>query len=136
MINLRIPKEEYREVINLLKRYSYNCLNIIQRQNDILSLSVSGGSEGRSKYSISDSTLNKVLRLEEDVALQRSIREFKLVKRVLYLVTKDAREIFDKLYIEQKTKWEIIEELHISEETYKRRKRELVYTTYKEMKEK
>ena len=133
---MRIPKEEYREVINILKRYSYNCLNIIQRQNDILSLSVSGDSEGRSKYSISDSTLNKVLRLEEDVNLQRSIREFKLVKRTLFLVSSDARYIFDKLFIEQKSKWNIIDELHISEETYKRRKSELVYTTYNEMKEK
>lgn len=131
---MRIPKEEYREVINVLKRYSYNCLNIIQRQTDILSLSVSGGGEGGSKYNISDSTLNKVLRIEEDTDLQRSIKEFKAVKRVLYLVGKDVREVFNKLYIEQKTKWEIIEELHISEETYKRRKRELIYTAYKETK--
>ena len=131
---MRIPKEKYREVISLLKRYSYNCLNIIQRQNDILSLSVSSSNEGRSQYSISDSTLNKVLRLEEDVSLQRSIREFKLVKRVLYLVSNDAREIFDKLYIEQKTKWEVMNELHISEATFGRRKNELIYTTYKEFK--
>ena len=131
---MRIPKEEYREVINLLKRYSYNCLNIIQRQNDILSLSVSGGSEGRSKYSISDSTLNKVLRLENDKSLQTSIHEYKIVRRALELVKSETQDIFELLFIQRKTKWEIIDQLYISEDTYKRRKRELIYTVYKEIK--
>lgn len=129
---MRIPKEEYRKVIRILERYNYNRLNIIQRQSDILSISVNGSNEGRPKYSISDSTLNKVLRLEEDKSLQDSIREYKIVLRVLELVRKDTRKLFKLLFEEQKTKWECIDELHVSEETYKRRKSELVYTTYKE----
>ena len=133
---MKIPKEEYREVVEILKRYNYNRLNIIQRQSDILSLSINGNGDGRSKYSISDSTLNKVLRLESDKSLQRSIKEFKLVNRVLELVRSETREVFAKLYVEQKGKWKTIDELHISEETYKRRKRELIYVAHEEIRKK
>lgn len=131
---MRIPKEEYKKVIEILERYNYNRLNIIQRQSDILSLSLGGNNEGRAKYSISDSTLSKVLRLESDKSLQKSINEFKIVNRVLALVKKETNEVFEKIFVERKTKWEAIDELHLSEGTYKRRKNELIYTTYKEMK--
>lgn len=36
----RLSKEDYRRAKKCLKRYNYNCINIINRQSDILSLSV------------------------------------------------------------------------------------------------
>ena len=102
---MRIPKEEYKEIVSLLKRYNYNCLNIIQRQSDILSLSVSGfDSEIRTKYNISDNTLNKVLKLESDKSLQDSIEEYKIVQKVLSLVKEESVKIFEMLFVKQKSK--------------------------------
>lgn len=37
----RLSKEEYRRAKGCLQRYNYNCINIINIQSDILSLSVS-----------------------------------------------------------------------------------------------
>lgn len=37
---MRLEKEDYRSAVGALKRYNYNCINIINIQNDILSLSV------------------------------------------------------------------------------------------------
>ena len=35
---------------------------------------------------------------------------------------------------ESDNKWDVIDKLHISEETYKRRKRKLIYTVHEELK--
>ena len=37
----RLSKEEYNRAKGCLQRYNYNCINIINIQSDILSLSVS-----------------------------------------------------------------------------------------------
>lgn len=69
---MRIPKEEYNQAVECLKRYNYNCINIINRQSDILSLSVATN-DGMPKapYSIGDTVFNKVLKLESDEDLQK-----------------------------------------------------------------
>lgn len=36
---MRIPKEEYNKARACLKRYSYNCMNILTRRLDIMQLS-------------------------------------------------------------------------------------------------
>lgn len=131
---MRIPKEEYNKAVECLKRYDYNCINIVNRQSDILSLSIAPISDmPRVPYGIGDTTLQKVLQLESDVDLQKSIKEYKAVVQALKLVNKDCKLIFEELYRKGNTKWQIIDS-GMSEGTYKRRKSELIYIVYKELK--
>jgi len=132
---MRLSKEDYREAVGILKRYNYNCLNIINRQADIISISV-GEKDGmpKAKYNISDIVCNKVIQLEEDEELQKSIKEWKIVQQALALITEDSRNIFNKEYEETKRKWEVIDILHISERTYFRRKKDLIFAVHKEIK--
>lgn len=86
----------------------------------------------KSKYSISDSTLNKVIELEENEELQKSIKEYKIVIQALELVSNDSKLIFEELYQKNKYKWDIINDNNLSERTFGRRKKELIYTVNKE----
>lgn len=132
---MRLEKEEYKRAVGVLKRYNYNCINIINIQTDILSLSVAPLSDmPRVPYSVGDTTLKKVLQLEENIELQQSIKEYKAVVQALQLVGKQSNYIFEKEFRESKNKWEIINNLNVSEETYKRRKKELIYAVDKEIK--
>lgn len=132
---MRLSKEDYNKAVGCLKRYNYNCINIINIRADIMSISIPGN-DGMPKapYNISDSVYNQYIRLQEDKELQRSLKEYKAVQNALTLISKDSIYIFEKLYREGEEKWNIIEKLHISEETFKRRKRELIYTVYEEIK--
>lgn len=132
---MRLGKEDYNKAVGILKRYNYNCLNIINTKADIMSLSV-GVNDGmpKAKYTVSDSVCNKIIEIEENEELQRSIREYKIVRQALELVNEDSNYIFEELYQKGRNKWDIIEEMATSEETYKRRKRELIYAVDKEYK--
>lgn len=131
---MRIPKEEYNKAVGCLKRYDYNCINIVNIQSDILSLSIAPN-DGLPKapYSIGDTVFNKVTQLEENKELDKSIKEYKAVVQALKLVSKDSKYIFEELYRKGNTKWKIINS-GMSERTYERRKNELVYAVHKEMK--
>lgn len=117
-----------------MKRYNYNCINIINIQSDILSLSIAPA-DGMPKtpYKISNSVLNKVIQMEEDESLQKSIKEYKAVIQALELINEESKIIFEKEYRENRYKWDVIELLSKSEETYKRRKRDLIYAVHKEL---
>lgn len=130
----RLSKDDYNRAKGCLKRYNYNCINIINIQSDILSLSIAPN-DGLPKapYSVGDSTLKKVIRLQENVDLQKSIKEYKAVIQALQLVDSDCKIIFEKEFRESKYKWDVIDELNKSEETYKRRKRELIYAVHNEL---
>lgn len=131
---MRLEKEEYKRAVGVLKRYNYNCINIINIQTDILSLSVAPLSDmPRVPYSVGDTTLKKVLQLEENIELQQSIKEYKAVAQALQLVSQESKMIFELLYIKNKTKWEIIES-GMSERTFVRRKSDLIYAVSKELK--
>ena len=133
----RLSKEDYNRAKECLKRYNYNCINIINIQSDILSLSIAP-MDGLPKapYSVGDTTLNKVIQLQENPQLQRSIKEYKAVVQALQLVDEDCKLIFEKEFRESKYKWAVIDELNKSEETYKRRKRELIYEVHNELNKK
>lgn len=132
---MRIPKEEYNKAVGCLKRYNYNCINIINIQSDILSLSIAP-QDGLPKapYKIGDTVFNKVIQLQEDGELNKSIKEYNAVVQALELVSKDSKYIFEELYRKGNTKWKIIESMNVSEETYKRRKSSLIYAVYNELK--
>lgn len=132
---MRIPKEEYNKAVGCLKRYNYNCINIMNIQSDILSLSIAPN-DGLPKapYSIGDTVFNKVIQLQENKDLNKSIKEYKAVVQALQLVDKVSKEIFEEEYRKSKRKYDIIDILHISERTYERRKNELIYAVHKEMK--
>lgn len=106
-------------------------------QSDILSLSVAP-CDGlpRAPYSVGNTTLNKVIQLEDNKSLQNSIREYKAVVQALSLVNDESKLIFEKEFRESKYKWDVIDELNKSEETYKRRKRELIYAVHNELNKK
>ena len=133
----RLSKDDYNKAKGCLKRYNYNCINIINIQSDILSLSIAPN-DGLPKapYSVGDTTLNKVIQLQENVDLQKSIKEYKAVVQALQLVDNDCKIIFEKEFRESKYKWDVIDELNKSEETYKRRKRELIYAVHNELNKK
>ena len=78
--------------------------------------------------------LNKVIQLEENEELQKCIKQYKIVRQALELLDQDCKDVFEKLYQQKKSKWTIIDELGFSEETFKRRKRKLIYTVYEELK--
>ena len=89
----------------------------------------------KAPYSISDTVFNSVIQLQENKELNRSIHEYKIVVQALQLVSEDSKVIFEELYQKSKNKWYIINDiLHTSEETYKRRKRDLIYAVYEEIK--
>jgi hypothetical protein len=131
---MRIPKEEYNKAVECLKRYDHNCINIINRQSDILSLSVATN-DGMPKapYSIGDTVFNKVLKLESDEDLQKSIKEYKAVVQALALVNNDSKYIFEELYRKGRTKWQIIN-FGMSERTFVRRKGDIICAVAKELK--
>lgn len=130
----RINKEDYNKAKGCLKRYNYNCINIINIQSDILSLSIAP-MDGLPKapYSVGNVTLNKVIQLEENPELRKSIKEYKAVVQAIQLVNEESKLIFEKEFRESKYKWDVINELNKSEETYKRRKRELIYAVHNEL---
>jgi len=131
----RLSKEDYREAVGCLKRYNYNCINIMNIQSDILSLSVAPvDGMPKAPYAVSDTVLNKVIRMEENESLQKSIREYKIIAQALSLVNKDCKVLFDELYIKNKYKWDIINDNALSERTFVRRKSELINAVHKELK--
>lgn len=132
---MRLSKEEYKEAEGCLKRYNYNCVTILNIRADVMSIG-SANLEGmpKSKYNISDSVSNSIIQLQENIYLQKALKECKAVEKSLLLVNSDSRFIFEQLYVKSKNKWEIIKELSVSEETYKRRKRHLIYTVNNELK--
>ena len=87
----------------------------------------------KAPYTISDSVYNQYIRLQEDVELQKALKQYKIVRLALELVSKDTKEIFEMFYVQGKTKWEIIQ-TGMSERTFERRKNELIYAVYKEIK--
>ena len=128
---MRLNKEDYNRAVGILKRYNYNCINILTINNNIINIGATNyDGLPHAKNNIVDTTLNKVIQLEENKDLRRSIEEYKIVKKVLSLVSQDAKTIFEEEFEKTKSKWEVIRILNTSEETYKRRKRELIYTTY------
>ena len=132
---MRLPKEEYNKAVGCLKKYNYNCINIMNIQSDILSLSIAPISDmPRVPYGIGDTTLKKVMQLEENVELQKSIKEYKAVVQALSLVNKESQYIFEEEFRKDRYKWDIINKLNTSEETYKRRKRSLIYAVNEELK--
>lgn len=133
---MRLSREEYKKAEGYLKRYNYNCINILNIRNDIMSIgAVNLDGLPKAPYSISDSVFNSVIKLQENKELNRSINEYKIVVQALQLVSDDSKVIFEELYQKSKNKWHIINEtLHTSEETYKRRKRDLIYAVYEEIK--
>ena len=132
---MRIPKEEYNKAVGCLKRYNYNCINIINIQSDILSLSIAPyDGMPKAPYNVGDTVFNKVIQLQENKELNKSIKECKAVVQALQLVDEISKSIFEEEYRKGNTKWQVIHSLNISESTYERRKRNLIYNTYKEVK--
>lgn len=131
---MRLSKEEYREAKKCLKRYNYNCIKIMNIRADIMSIS-SSVIDGMPKapYSVSDTVLDRVIKLQEDEELQRTIKEYKAVTQAKELVNKDSEYIFEEFYRKGRTKWEIINS-GMSERTYERRHRDLVYAVHRELK--
>ena len=131
---MRLPNEEYKKATKCLKRYNYNCIKIIDIRADIMNLSgVNIDGLPKSKYSISDNVLDSVIKLQEDEDLQEAIKEYKAVRQAIEIIHKDSVYIFEELYRKGTSKWDIINALNVSEETYKRRKRELIYAVYEEI---
>ena len=104
-------------------------------QSDILSLSISPlDGLPKAKYNISDTTLNKLIKIENNDSLQNSIKEHKVVMQALQLVDDISKKIFEIEFRQTHTKWYAINELNISERTYERKKQSLIYCVHKELK--
>lgn len=131
---MRLENQEYRQAVNCLKRYNYNCIKIMSIREDIMSISgLNMDGMPKPKYSKSDMVLNSVIQLQEDEDLKKAIREVKAVQMALQLVDEDCKNIFEKIYIQSKSKWELINN-GMSERTYFRKKTELITQVNKELK--
>lgn len=131
---MRLSREEYKKAEGYLKRYNYNCINILNIRNDIMTLSaVNIDGLPKAPYSISDSVFNSVIQLQENRELNRSIHEYKIVVQALQLVSDDSKVIFEELYQKSKNKWDVMNEKGLSERTFVRRKGELINTVHKEI---
>ncbi len=132
---MRLSREEYKKATGCLERYNYNCLSIINIRADIMSVSIpANDGMPKAQYNISDQVYNQYIKLQEDKELQKSLKEYKAVVQTLELIDEIGKYIFEHEYRKSEHKWDIIHNLNISEETYKRRKRELIYTVDKELK--
>lgn len=102
---MKIDKEKYNRAVSCLKRYNYNCINIMNIQADIMSIS-SPNIKGLPKapYSISDIVLDSVVKLQEDKDLQKSLLEYKVVLQALQLVDNITRDIFEEQYQKRRRK--------------------------------
>ena len=119
---MRLENQEYRQAVNCLKRYNYNCIKIMSIREDIMSISgLNMDGMPKPKYSKSDMVLNSVIQLQEDEELKRAVKEVKAVQMALQLVDEDCKNIFEKIYIQSKSKWELINN-GMSETTYFRKK--------------
>lgn len=134
-MSTKISKEEYKEAKGCLKRYSYNCINIMNIRNDIMSIgSQTIDSLPKAPYKISDNVLKSVIKLQEDEFLQKSIKEYNAVVQAIELLkNEDCRYIFENYYMKSKTKWEIIQK-GMSERTFERRNQDLIYAVHNELK--
>lgn len=131
---MRLENQEYRQAVNCLKRYNYNCIKITSIREDIMSISgLNMDGMPKPKYSKSDMVLNSVIQLQEDEDLKKAIKEVKAVQMALQLVDEDCKNIFEKIYIQSKSKWELINN-GMSERTYFRKKTELITQVNKELK--
>lgn len=131
---MRLENQEYRQAVNCLKRYNYNCIKIMSIREDIMSISgLNMDGMPKPKYSKSDMVLNSVIQLQEDEELKRAVKEVKAVQMALQLVNEDCKNIFEKIYIQSKSKWELINN-GMSERTYFRKKTELITQVNKELK--
>ncbi len=131
---MRLENQEYRQAVNCLKRYNYNCIKIMFIREDIMSISgLNMDGMPKPKYSKSDMVLNSVIQLQEDEELKRAVKEVKAVQMALQLVDEDCKNIFEKIYIQSKSKWELINN-GMSERTYFRKKTELITQVNKELK--
>lgn len=132
---MRLSREEYKKAEGYLKRYNYNCINILNIRNDIMTLSaVSIDGLPKAPYSISDTVFNSVIQLQENKELNKSIHEYKIVWQAIQLISEDSKTIFVELYQKGKNKWDIMNEKGFSERTFVRRKGELINTVHKEIK--
>lgn len=131
---MRLNKEDYNKAVGILKRYNYNCITIMNIRADIMSVGVPAN-DGMPKapYKISDSVYNQYIQLQENKELQKSLKEYKIVRQALELVSNDSRYIFEEFYMKNKVKWQIIDS-GMSERTYFRRKNELIEAVDKEIK--
>ena len=131
---MKLENKEYRQAVNCLKRYNYNCIKIMSIREDIMSISgMNIDGMPKPKYSKSDLVLNSVIQLQEDEDLKRAIKEVKAVQMALQLVDEDCKDIFEKIYIQSKSKWELINN-GMSERTYFRKKTDLITQVNKEFK--
>ena len=131
---MRLENQEYRQAVNCLKRYNYNCIKIMSIREDIMSISgLNMDGMPKPKYSKSDMVLNSVIQLQEDEELKRAVKEVKAVQMALQLVDEDCKNIFEKIYIQSKSKWELINK-GMSERPYFRKKTELITQVNKELK--
>ena len=132
---MRLQKEDYKKAEGCLRRYNYNCITIIDMNENILGINATTiNGMPKAKYNISDSVYNKYIQLQENKELNEALKEIKAVRKAIALVNKDEKDIFENYYLKQKTKWETIEILGLSERTFLRRKKDLIYTVERELK--
>ena len=135
---MKIPKEEYRKAKGCLKRYNYNCLNILMIRNDTIGLTGNNLDGMPHSNQINDIVANTVIQLDQNKSLQQSIKEYKAVQLAVSKLDEDSKLIFEHLYNKKDmSKWEIINEiLYKSEDTFNRKHCNLVHAVYQEIKEK
>ncbi len=131
---MRLSREDYRNAVGILKRFNYNCLSIMDIRNDIISIGAAPITDmPKVPYGIGDTTLAKVIEMEENKQLQKCVKEYKIVMKAIKLVNEDSKYIFEEMFRKGSTKWDIIDS-GMSERTYFRRKHDLIEKVDEELK--
>ena len=128
----RISDEKYKEAKGCLKRFAYNKLNILTIRFDLIGITgINYDNELIRTNKINDIVANSVIRLEENNALNQSVKEYKAVELAKKLVNdEDSLYILEHLYDKQDMRrWEIINNV-MSESTFRRKHKKLVLTVY------
>ena len=131
---MRINRDDYKRAEGCLIYYNYNCATILSKKKDTTYLSaVNYDGMPKAPYNISDPVAKLVVQDSENENYQRAIKQYKAVELAKLLVNPDCLVIFERFYRNRESKWKIILEEGYSEETFKRRKKELIYKVYEEL---
>lgn len=132
---MRLSREDYREAEGCLIYYNYNCATIlcVEANTSYLTASNYNGMP-KAPYSISNPVEKIVIQKDEDKSYKKALKQYKAVEMAKLRVSDECLTIFELFYRGKKNKWRVIYESGFSERTFLRRKKDLIYAVYEELK--
>lgn len=132
---MRLNNEDYREAEGCLIYYNYNCAAILSVENNMSYLKATRyDGMPKAPYNISNPVERLVIQKEDNEEYKRALKKYKAVEMAKLRMNDECLNIFELFYRKKKNKWRVMYELGLSERTFLRRKRDLIYMVYEELK--